>query len=156
MGQVRQLSSFPETMATMINYMDRQTLANLVVRITEQFRLSQEQYGDIEFVFGVAFAFGAIFFGMVADRVSGSSRYCSFGDGTSRSRFSIAIGHSHRRVAKAGVMGGQQESWGQSRSHGDRAGVMGTEHLGGGGGGAAQELQPQGYSMFLGSFEPLE
>ena len=57
-------------LATMINYMDRQTLANLAVRITEQFRLSQEQYGDIEFVFGVAFAFGAIFFGMVADRVS--------------------------------------------------------------------------------------
>lgn len=57
-------------LATMINYMDRQTLANLAVRITEQFKLSQEQYGDIEFVFGVAFAFGAIFFGMIADRVS--------------------------------------------------------------------------------------
>ena len=57
-------------LATMINYMDRQTLANLSVRITEQFELSQEQYGDIEFVFGVAFAFGAIFFGVIADRVS--------------------------------------------------------------------------------------
>ena len=57
-------------LATMINYMDRQTLANLSVRITEQFELSQEQYGDIEFVFGVAFAFGLIFFGVIADRVS--------------------------------------------------------------------------------------
>ncbi|MCC6507823.1 MAG: MFS transporter, partial [Pirellulaceae bacterium] len=57
-------------LATMINYMDRQTLANLSVRITEQFKLSQEQYGDIEFVFGLAFAMGAIFFGMIADRVS--------------------------------------------------------------------------------------
>ena len=57
-------------LASMINYMDRQTLANLSVRITEQFELSQEQYGDIEFVFGVAFAFGAIFFGVIADRVS--------------------------------------------------------------------------------------
>ncbi len=57
-------------LATMINYMDRQTLANLSMRITEQFQLSDEQYGDIEFVFGVAFALGAIFFGTIADRVS--------------------------------------------------------------------------------------
>lgn len=57
-------------LATMINYMDRQTLANLSVRISEQFNLTQEQYGDIEFVFGLAFAFGAIFFGVIADRVA--------------------------------------------------------------------------------------
>lgn len=57
-------------LATMINYMDRQTLANLSVRITDQFQLSEEQYGDIEFVFGVAFAVGALFFGAIADRVS--------------------------------------------------------------------------------------
>lgn len=57
-------------LATMINYMDRQTLANLAVRITQQFELSNEQYGDIELVFGIAFAFGSLFFGVVADRVS--------------------------------------------------------------------------------------
>jgi MFS transporter, ACS family, hexuronate transporter len=57
-------------LATMINYMDRQTLSNLAVRITDQFRMSQEQYGDIEFVFGVAFALGSLTFGIIADRVS--------------------------------------------------------------------------------------
>jgi len=57
-------------LATMINYMDRQTLSNLAVRISEQFSLSNEQYGDMEFVFGIAFACGSLFFGVVADRVS--------------------------------------------------------------------------------------
>lgn len=54
----------------MINYMDRQTLANLAVRIKEQFSLSSEQYGDIESLFGVAFAVGSLFFGYLVDKVS--------------------------------------------------------------------------------------
>lgn len=57
-------------LATMVNYMDRQTLANLAVRVTQQFDLSNEQYGDLELVFGIAFAVGSLFFGIVADRVS--------------------------------------------------------------------------------------
>ena len=57
-------------LATMVNYMDRQTLANLAVRVTQQFELSNEQYGDLELVFGIAFAVGSLFFGIVADRVS--------------------------------------------------------------------------------------
>ncbi len=57
-------------LATMINYMDRQTLANLSVRITNQFQLSEEQYGELESTFGIAFAFGALTFGAIADRVS--------------------------------------------------------------------------------------
>ncbi|HAC91058.1 MAG TPA: hypothetical protein DCF63_10580, partial [Planctomycetaceae bacterium] len=57
-------------LATMINYMDRQTLSNLAVRISEQFKLSNEQYGDLEFLFGIAFACGSLFFGYLADRVS--------------------------------------------------------------------------------------
>lgn len=57
-------------LATMINYMDRQTLSNLAVRITQQFELNNEQYGDMEFVFGVAFAVGSLFFGSISDRVS--------------------------------------------------------------------------------------
>jgi ACS family hexuronate transporter-like MFS transporter len=57
-------------LATMINYMDRQTLSNLAPRISEQFSLSNVQYGNIEFVFGVAFACGSLFFGIVADKVS--------------------------------------------------------------------------------------
>lgn len=54
----------------MINYMDRQTLSNLSVRITEQFDMSNAQYGYLELVFGIAFAVGSLFFGMLADRMS--------------------------------------------------------------------------------------
>ena len=56
--------------ATTINYMDRQTLANAAVRIIREFSLTTEQYGDLEFFFGVAFAAGSLLFGFIADRVS--------------------------------------------------------------------------------------
>ncbi len=56
-------------LATMINYMDRQTLSNLAVRVQHSFNLNDEQYGDFEVVFGLAFAVGSLFFGIVADRV---------------------------------------------------------------------------------------
>ena len=57
-------------LASAINYMDRQTLANAAVRITREFQLSQEQYGNIEAVFAYAFAAGSIVFGWLADRIS--------------------------------------------------------------------------------------
>ncbi len=57
-------------LATMINYMDRQTLSNLIPRITAEWNLTNEQYGDMEFVFGVAFAVGSLVFGFAADKVS--------------------------------------------------------------------------------------
>ena len=55
--------------ASTINYMDRQTLANAAVRITREFQLSQEQYGNLELAFGWAFAAGSLVFGWLADRV---------------------------------------------------------------------------------------
>jgi MFS family permease len=57
-------------LASAINYMDRQTLANAAVRITTQFKLNQEQYGNLEFAFGWAFAVGSLIFGVIVDRVS--------------------------------------------------------------------------------------
>jgi MFS transporter, ACS family, hexuronate transporter len=57
-------------LATTINYMDRQTLANAAVRITNEFKLSKEQYGILELAFGWAFAAGSLLFGFIADRVS--------------------------------------------------------------------------------------
>jgi ACS family hexuronate transporter-like MFS transporter len=57
-------------LATTINYMDRQTLANAAVRITNEFHLSKEQYGGFEVYFGWAFAVGSLLFGFIADRVS--------------------------------------------------------------------------------------
>src|SRR5688572_18663775 len=56
--------------ASSINYMDRQTLANAAVRITNEFALSQEQYGNLELAFGWAFAAGSLVFGLLADRIS--------------------------------------------------------------------------------------
>lgn len=56
-------------LASAINYMDRQTLANAAVRITTQFQLSQEQYGNLELVFGWAFAVGSTLFGIAVDRL---------------------------------------------------------------------------------------
>src|SRR5438270_2871156 len=57
-------------LASAINYMDRQTLANAAVRITTQFHLREEQYGNMELVFGWAFAIGSTFFGVAVDRMS--------------------------------------------------------------------------------------
>src|SRR5882724_8868441 len=54
--------------ASAINYMDRQTLTNAAVRITHQFQLSQEQYGNLELGFGWALAVGSLLFGFLADR----------------------------------------------------------------------------------------
>jgi len=57
-------------LASAINYMDRQTLANASVRITNEFELSEEQYGTLELGFGWAFAAGALIFGFTSDYVS--------------------------------------------------------------------------------------
>lgn len=57
-------------LATMLNYMDRQTLANLAVRIKNELSLSNELYGNLEWGFGWSFAAGSLFFGFLADRVS--------------------------------------------------------------------------------------
>lgn len=56
--------------ASAINYMDRQTLANVAKRVTEEFSLNNEQYGRLEAWFGYAFAAGSLLFGILADRVS--------------------------------------------------------------------------------------
>ncbi|MBM3838605.1 MAG: MFS transporter [Verrucomicrobia bacterium] len=53
--------------ASMLMYMDRQTLPSVATRITREFNLSQEQYGILEMCFGYAFAAGAFTFGFIAD-----------------------------------------------------------------------------------------
>ena len=55
-------------LATMINYMDRLTINQTASRVKEELRLNDEQYGSIEFAFGVAFALGALVVGWSADR----------------------------------------------------------------------------------------
>ena len=55
-------------LATMINYMDRVTLANASVRVTQEMGLTDAQYGNLELAFGWAFAAGSLVFGFLADR----------------------------------------------------------------------------------------
>lgn len=57
-------------LATMLNYMDRMTLAQLGSTIRAEYGLSHANYGGLEEGFGYAFAAGALFFGFLADRLS--------------------------------------------------------------------------------------
>jgi len=54
--------------ATLLNYMDRQALAVTLPALKVQFNLAEGRVGMVEGCFGYAFAFGAIFFGLIADR----------------------------------------------------------------------------------------
>lgn len=56
-------------LATMLNYMDRQTLSQLASTIRDEYHLNNEQYGLLDSGFSYAFAFGALFFGFVVDRL---------------------------------------------------------------------------------------
>lgn len=56
--------------ASTINYMDRQTLSNAADRIKSEFQIQDAQYGSLEWGFGWAFAAGAMFFGILADRTN--------------------------------------------------------------------------------------
>ena len=56
-------------LATMINYMDRVTLANASVRVTREMHLDDTQYGNIELAFSLAFATGSLVFGFLVDRL---------------------------------------------------------------------------------------
>ncbi len=57
-------------LATMLNYMDRQTLANTITDISKELSLSNEQYGWLELGFGLAFATGGILVGFLVDKIS--------------------------------------------------------------------------------------
>ncbi|MBL8238075.1 MAG: MFS transporter [Bryobacterales bacterium] len=56
--------------ASTINYMDRMTLASVSRRVIDELHLTKADYGMVEQYFGYAFAFGAIIFGLIVDRVS--------------------------------------------------------------------------------------
>ncbi|QEH34459.1 L-galactonate transporter [Aquisphaera giovannonii] len=56
--------------ATVLNYMDRQTLAQQASEIREALSLSNGDYGLLELGFGIAFALGSVAIGLLVDRVS--------------------------------------------------------------------------------------
>ncbi|HVX11522.1 MAG TPA: MFS transporter [Pirellulales bacterium] len=57
-------------LATMLNYMDRQTLAMTITDIRHEQGLTKQQYGELEMGFGLAFACGGLVAGFLADRMS--------------------------------------------------------------------------------------
>ena len=57
-------------LALVLNYMDRQTLSLTITAIEQEIHTNNTQYGRLEKGFGFAFAVGALFFGLLADRLS--------------------------------------------------------------------------------------
>jgi ACS family hexuronate transporter-like MFS transporter len=57
-------------LATMINYMDRQTMGATAAFIMTEFQLTEEDYGWIEFSFSISYAVFQIFAGVLADRLN--------------------------------------------------------------------------------------
>ena len=55
-------------LATMLNYMDRQALAQQATEISRDLMLTNQQYGQLEFGFGMAFALGGLATGLAVDR----------------------------------------------------------------------------------------
>jgi ACS family hexuronate transporter-like MFS transporter len=56
-------------LAAMLMYMDRLTLSQLAATITREYALSNEQFGLLTTGFSLAFASGALFFGVLVDRI---------------------------------------------------------------------------------------
>ncbi|MBI3412244.1 MAG: MFS transporter [Planctomycetes bacterium] len=55
-------------LATTLNYMDRLTVSQMAVRLTDEFQLNNTQYGSLDSAFSIAFAVGALVWGWMADR----------------------------------------------------------------------------------------
>jgi ACS family hexuronate transporter-like MFS transporter len=57
-------------LATMLNYMDRQTLSVTITDISRELHLTNEHYGNLEYGFGLAFAVGGLVTGLIVDFVN--------------------------------------------------------------------------------------
>jgi ACS family hexuronate transporter-like MFS transporter len=57
-------------LATMINYMDRQTLGSTAEYLKGEFGLGEEGYGWVEFWFGISFGLMQLPAGFLADRLN--------------------------------------------------------------------------------------
>src|SRR5688572_5634697 len=79
-------------LATMLNYMDRQTLAQLATTIRAEFNLGHDHYGNLEFGFGLAFAAGALVFGWLVDRIGARWLYPAVLIGWSAAGIATAYG----------------------------------------------------------------
>jgi len=97
-------------LATVVNYMDRLTVNTLAREIQNEFRLNDEQYGDTEFGFGMAFAAGSLLFGWLVDRIGVYWLYPVVLVGWSAMGFMTGLSHSYQELYWLRVMLGLFEA----------------------------------------------
>jgi MFS transporter, ACS family, hexuronate transporter len=85
-------------LATVVNYMDRLTVNTLSIEIQKEFQLNDEQYGDTEFGFGMAFAAGSLLFGWLVDRMGVYWLYPIVLVGWSAMGFLTGLSHSFQEL----------------------------------------------------------
>lgn len=93
-------------LATMLNYMDRQTLAVSNTNICRELGLSATHYGNLEWGFGLAFAAGGVVTGLFADRVSVRWLYPAVLAGWSAAGFATAFGEQIGAALSSHGIGG--------------------------------------------------
>ncbi len=96
-------------LATMLNYMDRQTLSQVATDIKAEFarqglRFDDRDYGLLESGFGMAFAIGALVTGFIADRVSIRWMYPAVLVGWSAAGFATAWATSFQTLLVCRIM----------------------------------------------------
>ena len=87
--------------ATMLNYMDRQALAQQATEISRDLKLSNADYARIEAGFGLAFAVGGIVTGLMADRLGPRWLYPTVLLGWSTVGFATGWASSYRELPLA-------------------------------------------------------
>ncbi len=90
-------------LATMINYMDRQTLSQMATDIQNDFRqrgqtFTDHDYGNLELGFGIGFALGAVATGLVVDRLNIRWMYPAVLLGWSAAGFATAWATDYRSL----------------------------------------------------------
>ncbi len=95
---------------TVVNYMDRLTTNTLAVEIQHEFKLNDEQYGNLELGFGLAFATGSLLFGAMVDRVGVFWLYPVVLVGWSMAGFLTGLSHSYNELLLLRIMLGAFEA----------------------------------------------
>jgi ACS family hexuronate transporter-like MFS transporter len=85
-------------LATMLNYMDRQTLSQMSTEICEDLVINKYYYGWLEGGFGIAFALGAVCTGLLVDRLSIRWLYPAVVVGWSAVGFATAFVNSYEEL----------------------------------------------------------
>ena len=97
-------------MGTVVNYMDRLTVNNLSKQIKLEFALNNEQYGNLELGFGLAFAFGSLLIGWLVDKIGVYWLYPGVLIGWSAAGFLTGLSESYHQLLLLRIMLGIFES----------------------------------------------